>query len=225
MNSTSLSYFSTPKKQPAEQGVPLYVNGKSITSLHELRTHTKPNDLYPLLHNHSLLHWLVAQGREETAYSLACLLRTINFPSEFERILGFPSEHNHELSENEIVNFENRKEYLREFTNNEVILSDPYTVALNQTELHEILFLGATKVYLCSGIFRIPLSIPNVRYIGIGGAVIQQPLSQEEYLSHKIKIMGIPLPLAPANPLVTRANFGASIRIPSFLSSKLSENQ
>ena len=58
MNSTSLSYFSTPKKQPAEQGVPLYVNGNSITSLHELRTHTKPNDLYPLLHNHSLLHWL-----------------------------------------------------------------------------------------------------------------------------------------------------------------------
>jgi len=121
MNSTFISYFSTPKTKPAEPTVPLYVNGKAITSLHELHTFTKPGDLYPLLHNHSLLHWLIALGKAETAYSLANLLRTTSgdFPSKFERILGFPPEHNKELSEQEIVNFENRKQYLRKFINDE----------------------------------------------------------------------------------------------------------
>lgn len=190
---TPLKYFSTP--QPAEPYVyPLSVNGKDITSLQMLRTETTPEELYPLLHDHSLLHWLVAQGQEHTAYTLAQLMRTAKFTNEFRSLLGFPSEHNRELSREELLAYAARKKYIGQFTDNESILSNPYSVALNQNELNEILFLGIEKIYLCEDAFKIPTEITGVCYIGIGGAVIKQPLSLEKYSKHNIIVAGIPLP-------------------------------
>lgn len=190
---TPLKYFSTP--QPSEPFTyPLSVNGKEITSLAMLRAETKLEELYPLLHDHSLLHWLVAQGQEHTAYTLAQLLRTAKFTTEFRFILGFPSEHNRELSREELHAYAARKKYISQYTDDEAILSSPYSVAFNQNELNEILFLGINKIYLCEEAFRIPTEITNVFYVGIGGAVIKQPLSREEYGKYGIVVKNIPLP-------------------------------
>lgn len=189
----SITYFSTPM-QKETTSTPLLVNGKEITSLQVLLSKTKPEELYPLLHDHSLLHWLILQGHAPIAYSLAQLLRTGNFTMEFRRIIGFPEEYNQELCEAELKNYEIRKNCIRRFTNDEGILSAPYSVAFNQTELDEILFLGAKTIYLCQDVFKIPLEITSVHYIGLGGAVIRQPLSQKEYAEHNIVITGIPLP-------------------------------
>ena len=198
---TPLKYFSTP--QPTEPYIyPLSVNGKDITSLQMLRTETTPEELYPLLHDHSLLHWLVAQGQEHTAYTLAQLMRTAKFTNEFRSILGFPSEHNRELGREELHAYATRKKYIGQFTDSEAILSNPYSVALNQNELNEILFLGTDKIYLCEEAFKIPTEITGVCYIGIGGAVIKQPLSLSEYSKYNITVAGIPLPELPTKYVV-----------------------
>ena len=200
--STPLTYFSTStNKEP--NCAPLSVNGTDFSSLQTLLSKTRPEELYPLLHDHSLLHWLIGQKEEHKAYALAQLLRTVNFTTEFRHILGFPEEHTHELREEEVKAYEKRKNYIRRFTNDESILSCPYSVALNQTELNEILFLGTKKVYLCEDAFKIPLEITDIHYVGLGGAVIRKPLSKEEYAKYNITIDAIPLPEYFANPVTS----------------------
>jgi len=228
---TPLKYFSTPQPQ-TPYVYPLSVNGKEITSLQMLRKETKPEELYPLLHDHSLLHWLVAQGEAHTAYMLAQLLRTAKFTNEFRTILGFPSEHNRELTREELHAYAARKKYISQFTNDEAILSIPYSVALNQNELSEILFLGTDKIYLCEDAFTIPIEITGVCYIGIGGAVIKQPLSREEYGKYNIIVENIPLPEQPVKYIAngskeSRTQFDAILangaterKIPTFLKAK-----
>ena len=231
---TPLKYFTTP--QPTEPfSYPLCVNGKEITSLPMLRTQVKPEELYPLLHDHSLLHWFVAQGQEHLAYTLAQLLRTVKFTEEFCSILGFPSEHNRELSREELHAYAARKKYISRYTDDETILSNPYSVALNQNELNEILFLGVNKIYLCEEAFKIPTEITDVCYVGIGGAVIRQPLSPAEYSKHNITVENIPLPGQPADYIsegykeakaqfnVLLAHSATERLIPSFLKTKMND--
>ena len=194
---TPLKYFSA-QQSTNPSPYPLSVNGKEITSLQMLRSETKPEELYPLLQDHSLLHWLIAQGQELTAYTLAQLLRTTSFTTQFRSILDYPSEHEQELSQEELHACSARKNYISTYTNDDAILSNPYSVALNQGELNEILFLGTKKIYLCEDAFKIPIVITDVHYVGIGGAVVKPPLSQEEYRNNNIIVDGIPLPEHPA---------------------------
>ena len=195
---TLFKRFTTPAAQPPAQH-PLPVNGKTITSLQMLLSETQPEELYPLLRDHSLLHWLIAQGQDDLAYKLAQLLRNTSFFTEFRSALGFPAEHTHELSEEELRSFSARKERVAIYTDDETALSNPYTVAFNQNELNEILFLGIKTIYLCEDAFRIPLAITGVHYIGIGGAVVKQPLSHAEYHKNGIVVDEIPLPEHPAS--------------------------
>jgi len=214
---TLFKRFATPAAQPPAQ-LPLPVNGKTITSLQMLLSETQPEELYPLLHDHSLLHWLITQGQEDLAYKLAQLLRTTSFFTEFRSALGFPAEHNHELSEEELRSFSARKKRVAIYTNDETALSNPYTVAFNQDELNEILFLGIKAIYLCEDAFRIPLAITGVHYIGIGGAVIKQPLSHAEYHNSGIIVDGIPLPEHPVKYLNPNAKVdGTSSGVNDFL--------
>ena len=190
---TPLQYFTLPQERTHTPS-PFIINGGEITSLPMLLAQTTPEELYPFLYDHSLLHWLISQGQEHVAYALAQLLRTADFSTEFRSILGFPAAHGQELQEEELNAYEVRKNYISHFTDNSSILSNPYSVAINQIELNEILFLGTAKIYLCEDAFKVPTEITGVHYVGIGGAVIRQPLSKEEYAKYDITIEGIPLP-------------------------------
>lgn len=57
--------------------------------------------------------------------------------------------------------------YLKTLTEDEMILDKVDDIALTQEDLITLLDMGKTAIYLCEGDFTIPLSVPNVTYIGI----------------------------------------------------------
>ncbi len=63
-------------------------------------------------------------------------------------------------------------EKLRKITSDDNILENVDYVAFSQEDLGDLLDEGAEVIYLCGGSFRIPLSVENVRYIGVNSPVI-----------------------------------------------------
>lgn len=63
-------------------------------------------------------------------------------------------------------------EKLRKITSDDNILANADSAAFSQEDLGDLLDEGAEVIYLCGGSFRIPLSVENVRYIGVNSPVI-----------------------------------------------------
>ncbi len=63
-------------------------------------------------------------------------------------------------------------EKLRKITSDDNILANADSAAFSQEELDDLLDEDAKVIYLCSGSFRIPMSVKNIRYIGVANPVV-----------------------------------------------------
>lgn len=89
--------------------------------------------------------------------------------SRLYAILGIEIQQGDE-KEVDIEAIEKRKERLmklKQFTDDESIWDKVDTVAFNQEELANLLDEECKEIYICGNDMRIPLSIPNMKYIGI----------------------------------------------------------
>ena len=116
-------------------------------------------------HNDKLLKWLEDRYYDEEAAAIKALSpNDYDFQKKLYEIFG-------QETPEEIERRIQRLNRLKQYTNDEKILSNVDKVAFDQEELADLLDEGTYEIYLCANRFVIPLRMKNKNYIGIKDAV------------------------------------------------------
>ena len=165
------------------------MDGKEIRSLADMRKHFTPADVWSV--SPYLEDWLndhFYEGEAE-AVSDVCQDTPEHYTENICRILGVETP----LSKEEEEEMKRRTEILRQYTEDPVILKNIRKVAFDQQDLADLIRKGETVIYLFHNDFTIPLSKPNIRYIGIADPVIENPHGAEEYRKAGIRMENVVL--------------------------------
>lgn len=151
-------------------------DGLLIQTVEELRENFSLKKIMEYFKNRRLVNWLEDRFYSDEADAIRAIKPTDqNAPQKICAALGVDySEYAEELDDPETVAWRaERRERLKEFTNDEKIIKKIDYVAFDQEDLEDILrdpFLPNT-IYLCENFFRFPsgmLRKTNIGYIGLG---------------------------------------------------------
>ena len=137
-------------------------------SIEEIREHFDYGKIIVYLHDGRLQRWLEDRGYEAEAVALGEV--DINAPDVKEEVC-----HIFRVDSDEVemeYHFDMKAEvkliYVRQYTDDENILSKISHVATNQEELAELNARNIKEIYLCGREFTISPYSENVKYIGLG---------------------------------------------------------
>lgn len=179
----------------SEERAVLTFGGRAIRSKKELCENFDCEAGMKALQDGSLYRWLKQHYYEQEADKLQYL--DSDAPDclrELCEILSLNYMDYKILSEEEKALLEEKRTELRKYTADEEVFRNIHLVAMNQEELADLLDAGEQKIYLCHNEFTIPLSKPDITYLGIGTVEIENPFTEEQYQKVGIRIEGITLP-------------------------------
>ena len=140
-------------------------DGAQVRNIDDLRAHFDVGSVVRDFSSGKLLTWLQDRYYDEEADAIRaindddnlleaklCKIFNVETPEEIERRLE-------------------RLNRLKQYTNDEKILSKVDFVAFDQEDLADLLDEGVDEIYLCANRFVIPLRMKNKVYIGVGEAV------------------------------------------------------
>lgn len=137
-------------------------------SIEEIKAHFDYGKIVTYLHDGSLNLWLEDRGYEAEAIALGEL--DINAPDVKEKVCYIFRVDSDEVVEE--APFDRKAEaklmYVRQYTDDENILSKISHVATNQDELTELNDRNVREIYLCGRQFTLSPYAENVKYIGLG---------------------------------------------------------
>ena len=145
-------------------------NGALVRTLEELRENYDVESLIEHYESGKLLTWLEDHYYDVEVQNVSALNRSAkNFTVLLCNSLGIEAQEE-ELSDVD-TDFLKRRveklEYLKTLTADEMILNKVDEIAISQEDLIDLLDMGKHTIYLCQGEFTVPLSVPNMTYIGI----------------------------------------------------------
>lgn len=145
-------------------------NGALVRTLEELRENYDVESLIEHYESGKLLTWLEDHYYDVEVQNVSALNRSAkNFTVLLCNRLGIEAQEE-ELSDVD-TDFLKRRveklEYLKTLTADEMILNKVDEIAISQEDLIDLLDMGKHTIYLCQGEFTVPLSVPNMTYIGI----------------------------------------------------------
>ncbi len=124
--------------------------------------------------NGKLLTWLEERYYEEEAEQVKALEQTdADLKKKLCQILGVEWAEEDTVDLDEIALRQERLAKLKQLTDDEEILSKVDQVAFDQEELADLLDEGVKEIILCDNKFVIPLSQKNIRYRGVGKAIVE----------------------------------------------------
>lgn len=147
-------------------------NDVKVRSIEELKGKYNTEKVTEYFLNGKLLTWLEDRYYDEEAEQVRELSEQThdNLAAKLAEIFGV------EITESvdiEMLEIRRKKlEKLREITSEDEILDNVDHVAFSQEELGDLLDKEAHVIYLYGESFRIPLSVKNVRYVGINNPVV-----------------------------------------------------
>lgn len=140
-----------------------------VRTLDELHDYWDLEKIINYYRNGRLLIWLRDRYYENEISQLQDINeQSPDFINKLQNIFGITSEASDVIDLDAITEKQKKIEHLRQFTSDEKILSTPEQVAFDQEELADILDEGYTTIYLCENTYRIPFSLCNKHYIGLG---------------------------------------------------------
>lgn len=151
-------------------------DGAAVRTIEKLREHF---DLYSMLHyyiNGQLEKWLIDRGYDEEAEKVKALdSHSENFYGNLCEIFNVPysEDEGTRLQLSNVAKREERLNFLKKFTANDVILEAVDSVAFTREELIALLRAGVKKIYLCGGDFSIPGSVGDISYIGVNNPAVE----------------------------------------------------
>lgn len=155
-------------KFPLDMGNEVYVR-----TLEELKENYNSEKVTEYFLDGRLLTWLEDRYFDDEAEQVRELMEQDdknNLAAKLGKIFGV------EIQEDvDVENLEIRREKLeklRNITSDDNILNSADLVAFSQEELGDLLDNGEEVIYLCGEKFRIPLSVENVRYIGVNNPTV-----------------------------------------------------
>ena len=145
-------------------------DGVKVRTLEELQTHFDLEKALLYFFDGKLEKWLEDRYYDQEVQALVALNRKdADFQEQFCQILGVQCESSLEANVNAIAQEYQKREKLRQLTDNEDILAHAGDVAFTQEEMEQLIHAGKTTVYLCGDQFTISIMDTPITYIGIPG--------------------------------------------------------
>ena len=117
-----------------------------------------------------LTEWLEDRYYETEAKKISALDKdSADFRSQLCTILGVEYDGGDELDVATLERLNEKKNFLRQKTDDKSIIDNAAQTALNQEDLSYLLDMDEPTIYLCDESFNIPIRIENKKYIGILG--------------------------------------------------------
>jgi len=144
----------------------LEINGAEVRTLEELREQFDLEKIVGYFKDGTLIEWLADRYYEDEAEMLEHLsVEDEKLPQKICAVLGVESEEDLEFLQRIVE----KKVFLANMTNDPTIIENAEIVALNQEDLANLINRDYPTVFLCGEVFRVPLRIPNKKYVGILG--------------------------------------------------------
>ena len=172
----------------------LIISGKEIHDIRDLRTAFDLQKVLATFMDGSLESFLKSHYYEYEAMRVKNLsIEDKDCARKLCEILGvdYLAETNKNIDSEEL---KKRREQISAYTTDETVLSQACRVALDQEELCGLLEKGEDRIYLCHGMFSLPLTEPDITYIGVADPKIEWPFTKEQYSRLGISIENINLP-------------------------------
>lgn len=160
-------------KFPLDMGKDNEGNDILVREIGELKEHYNAEKVTEYFLNGKLLTWLKDRYYDEEAERVEKLSEQTNLHNPAAK-LGeiFGIEIKESVDVEELETRREKLEKLRAITSDDEILDNVDYVAFSQEDLGDLLDEGAGVIYLCGDNFRIPLSVKNVRYIGVNNPAV-----------------------------------------------------
>ncbi len=166
-------------------------DGTDVRTLEELKEHFDLKSVLEYYTSGKLLTWLKDRYCDIEAGKLSALsAENPDFRKQLCEIFGISlEEEQHQEIDMELIRRRNeKKEELLKVTSDAELLQNIDSVALNQEDLYDCLDSGIKKIYLVSDIFTVPLSVPDMEYIGINGAsAVIRAMDNENFTEKNLK--------------------------------------
>lgn len=141
-----------------------------VRTLEELRAYFDLDKAIFYFFDGKLEKWLEDRYYDQEVQALAELNKDANdFQEQFCRILGVSDAVLAESNIDEIAKTYQKREKLRQLTDNDNILNHAADVAFTQEELEQMIRGGKKTVYLCGENFTISIMKTPMTYIGVPG--------------------------------------------------------
>lgn len=155
-------------KFPLDMGNEVYVR-----TLEELKENYNSEKVTEYFLDGRLLTWLEDRYFDDEAEQIRKLMEQDdknNLAAKLGKVFGVEIQKDVDVENLEIRR--EKLEKLRNITSDDNVLNNADLVAFSQEELGDLLDNGAEVIYLCGEKFRIPLSVENVRYIGVNKPMV-----------------------------------------------------
>lgn len=144
-----------------------------VREISELKKHYNAEKVTEYFLNGKLLTWLEDRYYDDEAEKVKKLSEMSDkdeAASKLPKVFGIESNGDIDIKKIEIRR--EKLEKLRAITSDDEILDNVDSVAFSQEDLSDLLDEGAEVVYLCGKSFSIPLSVKNVRYVGVNEPIV-----------------------------------------------------
>ena len=146
-------------------------NGVKVRSnLEELRENFDIDKAVGHFLSGKLVEWLEDRYYEDEAEQISALDKdSLDFRQKLCDALGVEYEGGENLDVEFLARLNEKKNYLRQKTDEKSIVANADKTALNQEDLSDLLDIDEPIIYLCGENFNIPIRVENKKYVGILG--------------------------------------------------------
>lgn len=150
-------------------------NGADVRTIEELRENFDLESVLEYYASGKLVTWLCDRYYDVEAEKVSNLnADSSSFKTQLCEILGvnIGDDVSEEVDLEYVKRRNEKKHELCQLTSDPEIIKNIDSVAFNQDDLIDALDSGAQTIYLCKGKFTIPLSVPNITYIGLNDPIV-----------------------------------------------------
>jgi len=175
-------------------------DGVEVSTLEELRENFDLEKVIDYFKSGELLTWLEDRFYEDEADAISEIKAgDDNFSAKICAALNVECNDNLEF----IRRVREKKSFLTEKTDDETIIDNAVSTALNQEDLGALIQMDYKTIYLCGEQFNVPIRITDRKYIGILGTpkIKIRAQSQEDLDAKNISFENVQLPWQKASPI------------------------
>ena len=165
--------------------------GVKIHDINELRKKFDIEELKVYFSSGVLLKWLEEHHYDVEAFEVSNLdSADADCRRKLCEIFCVPYE-GYDLSQEEREALETKRKAVSKYTDDKIVLDNIHLVALTQEELAKLIDKNEKTIYLCDGVFSIPINKSGITYVGINNPKIETAFTKEQYKKAGIVLVDI----------------------------------
>ena len=175
-------------------------DGIEVKTIEELRENFDLEKVVEYFKDGKLLEWLEDHFYDDEAEAIEAIeVDDKNAPQKICAALNVECDEDLEFTQR----IREKKAILSEKTDDQTIIDNATTTAMNQDDLANLLHMDYKKIYLCGELFNVPIRMTDMNYIGILDTpkIKIKANSDEELEAKNIKFENCKLPWTKESPV------------------------